>query len=131
MSVNPRFKRTRRGVEAPTEPLSEINQPCSDSTSGEDDELILRSEQLGRLEYARRRLLSCRTDDDRFDACADIRDEILAEVAAYRYFVGRIESTMYKTCTEYRRRKLYGWSVEDSENDDEERWEQFVDAAEE
>ena len=97
-----------------------------------DNDFILRPEQLRLLDAFRQTLRSCRTDADRFQACASWRDRLLVENAALRYFVAEIEAIMFEECKEYGKRKLQGWSkkMEESETDAE-NWERFVSIARE
>lgn len=68
-----------------------------------NNDFILRPEQLRLLDVFRQTLRSCKTDADKFQACAYWRDKLLAENAALRYFVTEIETIMFEECKNTRK----------------------------
>lgn len=102
------------------------------SVNEHEDDIVLRPEQHRLLEEFRRTLRSYKTDDDRFQVCADLRDNLLAENAALQYFAAEVETIMFEECKEYKERKLRGWSDRTGESEtDAEKWKRFVGVARE
>jgi len=111
-----------------TEPL----YASPEASVANNGDLILRPEHLRLLDVFRQTLRSCKTDADRFQACADCRDNILAENAAFQYLVAEIETIMFEECEEYKKGKGKGWSKRAEESGtDAENWARFVGIARE
>ena len=82
-----------------TEPL----YASPEASVANNGDLILRPEHLRLLDMFRQTLRSCKTDADRFQACADCRDNILAENAAFQYLVAEIETIILKNAKNTRK----------------------------
>ena len=89
----------------------ESTDTSPEASMASNSDLVLRPEHLRLLDVFRQTLRSCKTDAARFQACADCRDNILAEKAAFQYLVTEIETIMFEECEEYKTRKSKGWST--------------------
>ena len=78
-------------AESAAESTMQKDEPYSTEILGRDDDCILRPEQLELLDRFRRTLLCCKTDTDRFQVCAEWRDNILTENTSLQYFVAEVE----------------------------------------
>lgn len=96
----------------------------------DDNSFNLTPEQASRADRFREELRACETDSERYDLCAEKRDELLDRHAGLQLLVSSYERIMSIECPTYRQRKQTRGRGSGNEGDVEQ-WRRFIGLAEE
>jgi len=91
----------------------------------DDDSFNLTPEQASRADRFREELRACETDSERYDLCAQKRDELLDRHAGLQLLVSSYERIMSIECPTYRQRKQTSRRGSSNEGDVEQ-WRRFI-----
>ena len=96
-----------------------------------DDDIVLPRQEQATLDRFRENLSLCKSDDEKFEVCIRYRDNMLAENTKLQFLAARIERVMSTECTEFWKKRRFGWKKAKKSDAEAANWEKFVGIARE